>query len=191
MKRVAILGGSFDPVHNGHLMLASYVAQFCGVDQTWLSLSPLNPFKTDKKLGDDADRSRMLEIAVGDSERVRFCDIELRMPRPSYMINTLRKLKELYPDCEFTLLIGSDNYARFNDWKESGSILKEFGLMVYPRPGYPIAEQSAENVRFISAPVIDVSSTFIRKAIGEGKDMNFFLPAGVYTYIKEHNLYIK
>lgn len=189
MKKVAILGGSFDPVHNGHLMLASYVAQFCGVDQVWLSLSPLNPFKVDKKLGNDADRSRMLEIAVGDSEEVKFCDIELKMPRPSYMIDTLRKLKELHPDCEFTLLIGSDNLERFSDWKESGSILREFGLMVYPRPGYPIGEQAVENVRFISAPVVDVSSTFIRDAISAGKDMNFFLPTGVYTYIKEHNLY--
>lgn len=191
-RKVAILGGSFDPVHSGHLMLASYVAQFCGLDEVWLSLSPANPFKAGKKMGDDQDRRRMLELAVGDSTVVRFCDVELSMPRPSYTIDTLRLLKSRYPDCDFTLLIGSDNYARFDNWKESASILEEFGLMVYPRPGFPLPEHSdCENVRFISAPEIEVSSTFIRDSIEDGKDMNFFMPSGVYSYIKEHKLYAK
>lgn len=188
-RKVAILGGSFDPVHSGHLMLASYVAQFCGPDEVWLSLSPANPFKVGKKMGDDEDRRRMLELAVGDSRVVKFCDIELSMPRPSYMIDTLRALRKLHPDCDFCLLIGSDNYARFDKWKESESILTEFGLMVYPRPGFPLPERRDGNVRFISAPEIEISSTFIRDAIEKGKDMNFFMPPGVYSYIKEHNLY--
>ncbi len=190
-RKVAVLGGSFDPVHNGHLMLASYAAQFCGVDEVWLSLSPTNPFKAGRKMGDDNDRKRMLEIAVGESPIVRFCDTELSMPRPSYTIDTLRTLRELYPDCDFCLLIGSDNYERFDKWKESDSILAEFGLMVYPRPGFSLPAECPENVRFISAPEIEVSSTFVRESIEKGKDMNFFIPAGVYSYIKEHNLYEK
>lgn len=190
MRRIAVLGGSFDPVHIGHMMLASYVAQFCdAVDEVWLSLSPVNPFKTDKKLGDDIDRSRMIQIAVGNCEHVEFCDVELSLPRPSYMIDALRKLKELHSDCEFRLLIGSDNYQRFGAWKESAAILEEFGLIVYPRPGYPLPVTEPHGVRFISAPMIEISSTFIRNAIERGKDMNFFLPAGVYEYIKRHNLY--
>lgn len=170
-------------------MLASYVAQFCGPDEVWLSLSPENPFKAGKRMGDDEDRRRMLELAVGDSRVVRFCDIELSMPRPSYMIDTLRALRKLHSDCDFCLLIGSDNYARFDKWKESESILTEFGLMVYPRPGFPLPDHSDGNVRFISAPEIEISSTFIRDAIEKGKDLNFFMPPRVYSYIKEHNLY--
>lgn len=186
---MAVLGGTFDPVHCGHLMLASYIAQFSDVDEVWLSLSPQNPFKCDRILTDDSIRRDMLEIAVGNSCNVRMCDIELSMPRPSYMIDALRCLRKRYDSCSFRLVIGSDNYDGFDRWKESDAIRREFGLIVYPRPGYPLPPRPRDNETFVDAPVMDISSTFIRDAVKMGKDMNFFLPPGVYDYIKEHNLY--
>lgn len=192
MKTVGIFGGSFNPVHIGHLMLANYLCEFTRLDEVWLTLSPLNPLKSSStELIADSYRLEMLNIATKDSSRIGVCDVELTMPRPSYTINTLDRLQELHPDTAFKLIIGSDNWVIFDRWKENRQILDRFGVMVYPRPGYKLADRpDTENAEFVNAPEIDLSSTFIRNAIADGKDMNYFMPEGVYNYIKEKKLYI-
>jgi nicotinate-nucleotide adenylyltransferase len=190
-QTIGILGGSFNPVHIGHMMLASYLQQFTSLDAVWLTLSPLNPLKAGNlELIPDMQRLKMLSIATRDAVGIEVCDIELSMPRPSFTINTLRYLARRYPGRRFKLIIGSDNWKQFDRWRDHDSILEEFGVIVYPRPGYPIGNIYEDGVVFVDAPQFNLSSTFVRAAIARGRDMNYFLPPGVYNYIKENGLYI-
>ena len=189
--KIGIFGGSFNPVHIGHLMLASYMQQFEGFDEVWLMLSPLNPLKANpSELIPDLTRLKMLEIAVAGVTGLKVSDIELSMPRPSYTINTLRYLAKRYPRHSFRLIIGADNWKIFSQWRDSEKIIEEFGVTVYPRPGYTIPTIYDDNVDVVSsAPLAEISSTFLRKAIARGKDMRFFLPQGVENFIRDNNLY--
>ncbi len=187
---IGLLGGSFNPVHIGHMMLASYLRQYAGFDEVWLMLSPLNPLKINTAdLIPDVYRLKMLDIAIGNHKGLAVNDIELSMPRPSYTINTLRYLTKKYPRHTFKLIIGADNWKIFQQWKDAEEILDDYGVMVYPRPGYPIGTIFDDRVEIIKAPTTDISSTFIRQGVARGKDMTYFLPAGVYEYIKSNNLY--
>jgi len=188
--KIALLGGSFNPVHIGHMVLASYIKQFMGFDEVWLMLSPLNPLKANtSELIPDIVRLKMLDIAIGDARGIVVNDIELSMPRPSYTINTLRYLSKKYPKHDFKLVIGADNWKIFSQWKDHEDILDDYGVLVYPRPGYPVGTVYDDRVEVIYAPTVDISSTFIRKSIANGKDLNYFLPAGVFDYIKANKLY--
>lgn len=190
MATIGILGGSFNPVHVGHMILASYLSQWGYVDEVWLTLSPRNPLKDPSELIPDLRRLAMLNIAVKGSDNIDICDIELSMPRPSYTVRTLELLRERNPDKKFKLIIGSDNWRNFDRWREPQKILDEFGVIVYLRPGYPVAKSNVEGLEIANAPLLDISSTFVRQAISRGRDMNYFLPAGVYKYIKDNKLYV-
>lgn len=187
---IGILGGSFNPVHIGHMILASYLQQLGVLDEVWLTLSPLNPLKVGSNdLIPDITRLKMLEIAIGDTPGLNVCDYELAMPKPSYTINTLRYLAKRYPKHTFKLIIGSDNWKIFDQWKDHESILSEFGVIVYPRPGYPVGTIYEDGVDVVNAPTVNLSSTFVRKAIARGLNMNYFLPNGVFSFIKQNKLY--
>lgn len=188
-ETIGILGGSFNPVHIGHMMLASYLVQYTAIDKVWMTLSPRNPLKQSEVFIPDLQRLAMLEIATKNVEGIGICDIELSMPRPSYTINTLDLLKRRYPHKEFRLIIGSDNWLIFEQWRDHERILSDYGVIVYPRPGYPVGNIYVDGVEVVNAPVFNVSSTFVRDAIAKGKDMNFFLPQGVYKYILAKKLY--
>ena len=191
VKHVALLGGSFNPVHAGHTMLANYLIAYGGFDEVWMVLSPQNPLK-DTAIDQPGDfrRWEMLNIALEGATNIRPCDIELYMPRPSYSIDTLRVLSSRYPSCRFTPVIGADNWLMFERWRSYQAILSEYGVAVYPRPGFPVdVHTMPEQAVWIDAPVVDISSTWIRSALRQGRDMNYFLPHGVYKYIMENNLY--
>ncbi len=188
-ETVGILGGSFNPVHIGHMMLASYLVQYTTLDSVWMTLSPRNPLKQSDALIPDVQRLAMLELATKNADGIGICDIELSMPRPSYTINTLDLLKRRYPQKEFRLVIGSDNWLIFEQWRDYERILSDYGVMVYPRPGYPVSNIYVDGMEVVNAPVFNVSSTFVRDAIAKGKDMGFFLPHGVYKYILAKKLY--
>lgn len=190
-ETIGIFGGSFNPVHQGHMMLASYLTQWGYVDQVWLTLSPLNPLKNASDLLPDTKRLAMLTIAARGAQNIDICDIELSMPRPSYTINTLDLLAERYPDKRFKLVIGSDNWHIFDRWRDAQRILDDYGVIAYLRPGYPIEKRAIEGLEVVDAPMAHVSSTFIRDAIAKGRNMNYFLPAGVYKYIVDNKLYLK
>lgn len=190
MTTIGILGGSFNPVHVGHMILASFLSQWGYVDEVWLTLSPRNPLKDPSELIPDLKRLAMLNIAVKGSDNIDICDIELSMPRPSYTIRTLELLRERNPDKKFKLIIGSDNWRNFDRWREPQKILDEFGVIVYLRPGYPVDKSNVDGLEIANAPLLDISSTFVRQAISRGRDMNYFLPAGVYKYIKDNKLYV-
>lgn len=185
------MGGSYNPVHIGHLLLADYMVQFLGFDETWMMLSPRNPLKRDAEdIAPDDMRLEMLQIACSDTKHVHPCDIELSMPRPSYSINSLSRLQELHPDCSFRFLIGSDNWLSFDRWREPQQILERFRPIVYMRPGYFVDESTLpDGVMLVREPVFEISSTFIRRGIASGHDMRLYLPDGVWQYITRHNLY--
>lgn len=191
-RKIGVLGGSFNPVHVGHILLADYLVQFSTLDEVWLMLSPLNPLKVHdgNNMVSDSLRLDMLEIACSGHAGIIPCAIELTMPRPSYSIDSLGLLSSRYPECEFHLIIGSDNWNIFDRWRDWQTIIRRFRPIVYPRPGYPVDSASVpEHVTLTEAPVFDISSTFLRKAIAEGHDMELFLPSGVWEYIKSNKLY--
>lgn len=190
-KNVGILGGSFNPVHIGHTMLASYLSQYTMLDEVWLLLSPRNPLKDSSILVNDAHRLAMLQIATDSMAKVEVCDIELSLPRPSYTINSLKVLSQRYPQHSFRLIIGSDNWLIFDKWKDSESIINDYGIIIYPRPGYHITEPLPSGVELIEAPTVNISSTFIREGFAEGKNMEAFLPNGVTQYILTNQLFIQ
>ncbi len=189
-KLIGLLGGSYNPVHIGHTMIASYLVQWGYVDQVWLTLSPRNPLKNPNDLIPDLKRLAMLNIALRGAKNLDLCDIELSMPTPSYTINTLDLLASRHPDKQFKLIIGSDNWAIFDNWKDSQRILDDYGVIVYPRPGYPVANRFVDGMEVVDAPTANISSTFVRNAIAKGRNMEYFLPASVYKYIVDNKLYI-
>lgn len=191
METIGILGGSFNPVHIGHIMVASYLTQWKIVDRVWLTLSPRNPLKSSDSLLSDLQRLAMLRIACKNLPGIEICDIELSMPRPSFTINTLKVLTRRYPSMRFKLIIGSDNWNNFDKWRDYDEILDEYGVIVYPRPGKPITNTLTDGMELVQSPSINLSSTFIRAAIEKDRNVSAFLPAGVYDYITANNLYQK
>lgn len=188
--KTGLFGGSFNPIHIGHLALANYLCEFHGLDELWFLVSPHNPLKEHADLLDDTQRLELARLAIEGYPRFKVSDFEFRLPRPSYMVHTIEKLKAAYPDHSFYLIIGSDNWKVFNQWHEHERLLKENPILIYPRPGFPIeADLLPENVQVADAPLLDISSTFIRESIRERKDIRFFLPPAVYRTITDKQLY--
>lgn len=193
MKLCAVMGGSYNPVHCGHIAVAEYVLQHTGVERVVLMLSPQNPLKSVIDLLDDRHRYAMLQIAVLGHRGLVASDLELTMPKPSYTINTLDRLRSLYPDTHFKLLIGGDNFLIFNRWKAAQRIIDEYGLIVYPRGGEKSESgkqrEEQTNVEFVDAPLYDISSTQIREAIKAGDNVSELVDNKVLEYIYTHHLY--
>lgn len=197
--RIGIYSGSFNPVHTGHVALCDYLVREGFVDEVWLIRSPLNPLKaaTAQTLAPDADRQQMLELSIRGHQGLRVCCIEDELPRPNYSINTLRALQEQQPDDEIHLIIGADNWLIFDRWRAWDEILRDFHLIVYPRPGYDDPATAEVNVQFDThhvrfarhAPQFDISSTEIRQAVAQGECPQMIDPQ-VYGYIINHSLYI-
>lgn len=188
--RIGIYSGSFDPIHTGHAMVANYCAQWGGVDEVWLMVSRLNPLKEGTHPIDDLHRLRMAKLVAEQCHGVKASDFELGLPLPSYTYVTLCRLREQYPGHEFVLIVGSDNWANFGRWRDAHKIIREFGLLIYPRPGYEIPEEPPHGVEVLpSGPTAHISSTFVRESVAQGANINFFVPSVVAKYIEEHKLY--
>lgn len=189
-KKTGLFCGSFNPVHIGHMAIAGFMAEFTDLDEVWFVVSPQNPLKKKESLLDDHHRLAMVNIAIEDDTRFRSSGIEFKLPRPSYTINTLAALQEKYPNRQFALIMGSDNLQTFNKWRNYEKILEEHKLYIYPRPGSDGgAFRTHPSVIWTEAPLMDISSTFIRKAIAGKKDVRYMLQPAVYNYIKEMHFY--
>mgnify|MGYP005936723079 FL=1 len=179
--KTGIFSGSFNPIHIGHLALANYLCEYEGLDEIWFMVSPQNPLKTQSELWSDGLRLKLVELSINGYPHFQASDFEFHLPRPSYSVHTLEKLRAAYPERDFYFIIGSDNWARFDRWYQSERILVENHILVYPRPGYPVSSDSLpENVKVVSSPTFEISSTFIRRAMEEGKDVRYFLHPAVY-----------
>lgn len=188
MKKTGVFGGTFNPVHNGHLRLARWLVANKVFDEVWLTLSPVNPLKGERPGATDTDRQRMLALACREEEGIKPNFVEFDMPRPSYSIHTLRKLAADYPDRHFGLIIGADNWLIFDRWRSCDEIIRDFGVTVYPRPGYEIDQPMPQGVSYLAdAPVTAISSTNVR-ATGQ-TNYDTLLPPAVAHYIKNHKLY--
>ena len=188
-KRTGIYGGSFNPIHLGHVSLAKALAESSLVDEMWLLVSPQNPFKANANLLDDETRLRLTRLAVSDVPGVEVCDREFFLPRPSYMFNTLTALSREHPDREFVLIIGADNWERFPDWYRSSDILAAYRVIIYPRPGFVLPDVP-KGVTIADTPLLDISSTAIRRRIANDPDYDGEgLPPVVWKEIKAMGLY--
>jgi nicotinate-nucleotide adenylyltransferase len=181
--------GSFNPVHIGHLAIANYMIGFTDIHQLWFVISPQNPFKQRVSLLEDHKRRTLLDIAIEHDDRFRICDVEFRMPKPSYTIDTLAWLAEAHPNNEFVLIMGSDGLPTFSKWKNADIIEKNYSRYIYPRPGFPVNEEEHVNCRVVDAPLMEISSTFIRQSLKTGIDIRHFLPPRVYDYIVQMHYY--
>lgn len=190
-KRIGLFFGSFNPIHLGHLIIANYMANFTELDEVWFVVSPQNPFKEKKSLGNMYDRLEMVNLAIEGSEKLRASDIEFNLPQPSYTIDTLVYLQEKYPNRDFILIMGEDNLVGFTKWKNADIILRDYRIIVYPRPGYDGGElKNHPSVTMTDTPVMELSSTFVRKAIKENKNIKFFTPDKVVEFIDKKGLYL-
>lgn len=192
MIKTGLFFGSFNPIHIGHMAIANYMLEFSDIDQLWFVISPQNPLKEKLTLLADYHRLELARRAIDDDDRFRISDIEFAMPKPSYTIDTLTYLSERYPGNEFLLIMGADGLKTFHHWKNSQLIQDNYHRLVYPRPGISSEEiLSHSNITLMEAPKIEISSSFIRKSISEGKDIRYFLPERTYQYMTEMHFYEK
>lgn len=188
--RTGLFFGTFNPIHIGHLVIANYIAEFTDLAQIWFVVTPQNPFKKKKTILDNYKRLEMVQMAIEDDNRFRASDIEFGLPVPSYTINTLTYLKEKYPEKEFSLIMGGDNYQTIHKWKNRNEIINNYKIYVYPRPDSIIKPLSGNTI-IVNAPLMEISSSMIREAIKQGKNMKYFLNEKVFNYIDTNNLYRK
>lgn len=190
MSKVGLFFGSFNPIHIGHLIIANYMANYTPLDEVWFVVSPHNPFKEKKSLGNMYDRMEMVELAIAGADNLRASDIEFNLPQPSYTIDTLVHLAEKHPNKEFLLIMGEDNLQGFMKWKNAEIILRDYKIVVYPRPGYDGGDlKNHPSIQMTDTPVMELSSTFLRQAIKDGRSVKFYTPDAVIDFIDKKGLY--
>jgi nicotinate-nucleotide adenylyltransferase len=186
-----VFAGSFNPVHIGHLALANWIAEFGDVDEVCFVVSPHNPLKKEDNLLDGRQRLEWVRAATAGYPKIRVSEVEFLLPRPSYTLRTLDALAATAPaGTQFFLLIGADNWAVFDQWKDYYELLSRYPLLIFPRPGYPLnlserqfAQPSGASLRAVTPPILDISSSFIRESIRQGKDVRFFLPEAIRSAV--------
>ena len=184
--------GSFNPIHMGHMAIANFMVEFSDLKQLWFIVSPQNPLKEKRSLLKDYHRLEMVRLAVDEDDRFRASDIEFHLPTPSYTIDTLAYLEEKHPGREFQLVMGADGLRTFQKWKHADLIAEKYHRLIYPRPGVDLeAAAQLPNTTIVDAPLMEISSSFIRSAIREGKDIRHLVPARAYTYMREMHFYEK
>lgn len=187
--KIGLYFGSFNPIHVGHLIIANHVINETEEQQVWFVVSPQNPFKQSSSLLNEYHRLHLAQIAVEDDIRLRAIDIEFKLPRPSYTINTLIYLQEKYPQHEFTIIMGSDSFQNLPKWKNAELLIRDCSFIVYNRPGYELKELHNAKVNILNAPLLTISATLIRSNIQKGKSICYLVPDKVRDYIIENNYY--
>jgi nicotinate-nucleotide adenylyltransferase len=191
-KKVGLFFGTFNPIHIGHLIIGNHFVEHSDLDEVWFVVTPHNPHKKKSNLLDDNHRLTMVRIAVEDYPKLKASNIEFGLPQPNYTVNTLIHLEEQYPDHHFSLIMGEDNLKNFHKWKNFEVIMNRHSIYVYPRisKGETLEKwMKNETIHLIDAPVMELSSTFIRKSIEQGKNIRPLLPHAVWTYLDEMNFY--
>jgi nicotinate-nucleotide adenylyltransferase len=192
--KIGLYFGTFNPIHVGHLIIANHMAEYSGLDQIWMVITPHNPLKKKDTLLDDYQRLHLVRLATEDFPKIKPSDFEFKLPQPNYTVNTLAHLKEKFPQNEFSLIMGEDNLKTFHKWKNYDVILENHNIYVYPRISAEIENLQFKNhhrIHVISAPIVEISSTFIRENIKKGKNVQPLLPHKVWEYIDHNNFYKK
>jgi len=188
--KIGLFFGSFNPVHNGHLIIAGYMAEFTDLEEVWLVVSPHNPLKAPQTLLQDYHRLALVKTGIGKNKKVKASDIEFKLPKPSYTIHTLSYFHEQFPEHRFVVILGSDSLEDFHEWKDYEMILEQHELYVYPRHGRAGGMlMNHRQVKKMDAPLIEISATFIRESIRNKKDVRYMLPEKVWDEIEEMGFY--
>jgi nicotinate-nucleotide adenylyltransferase len=184
--KIGLLFGSFNPVHIGHLIVANSMLDLAHMDEVWLVVTPLNPFKIKYNLINEDERLKMVKMAIAKNPKLKVSEVEFGLPKPNYTIDTMLYLKEEYPDVNFYLVMGEDNLVKFDQWKDYDKIFENFEVLVYPRPYTPNTQLKIHpRVHIFNCPLLDISSTYIRENIKYGKSIKYLVPEEVEAYINQ------
>ena len=192
MAKTALFFGTFNPIHIGHLIIAEYFVENSDLKELWFVITPSNPLKKKSSLLNEHQRYYMVNLAIEDDSRFKACDVEFKLPYPSYTEHTLLYLQEKYPEKEFVIIMGEDNLENIEKWKNWEFILEHFQIYVYPRIGYDGGKyKNHPSVKYVNAPHIEISATMIRESIKAGKQVKYMLPPKVEQYVNEMRFYRK
>jgi nicotinate-nucleotide adenylyltransferase len=187
---VGLYFGSFNPIHNGHLIIANYILQNTDLEQVWFVVSPQNPLKKSGSLLNEYHRLYLVQASIEDEPNLKASDIEFRLPKPSYTIDTLTYLQEKFPANKFSIIMGSDSFQNLNAWKNHQQILNNYPIFVYIRPGFEVTNNySASHINILKAPLLEISSTYIRKTVREGRSIRYLVPEKVRDEIDRNGYY--
>jgi nicotinate-nucleotide adenylyltransferase len=188
--KIGLFFGSFNPIHNGHLIIANLIIQFTDIEKIWFVISPQNPHKNKKKLLKENERLNLVNLAIEDNPKFKASAIEFKLPKPSYTIDTLVHIKEKYPKNQFCLIMGEDNLDQLHNWKNGDIILRDYEIYCYKRKATTNFNfKGKEYIKIIDFPYLDISATYIRSLIKDKKSARYLLPDKVYNYITDYNLY--
>lgn len=188
---IGLFFGSFNPIHNGHLIIVNHILNETKLDKIWFVISPLNPFKTSETLLNEYDRFHLVQKAIEDDPRLKASDIEFSLPRPSYTIHTLTYLKEKYPSYSFTIIMGSDGFQNIEKWKNAELIARDYPIIIYKRPGFEIENKLNASIITLEAPLLNISATYIRKLIEQSKSIKYLVPPSVEKEITSYGYFKK
>lgn len=187
--KIGLYFGSFNPVHTGHLIIAKHVLNSTDIRQVWLVVSPHNPLKKSATLLNEYHRLHLVQSAIEGENDLKASNIEFQLPRPSYTIDTLTYLQEKYPAHDFAVIMGSDSYSNIHKWKNYETLLRDYTLYIYRRPGFPVENAVTENIRLLDAPLLEISSTHIRELLLQGKSIRYLVPDSVKEEIESNHYY--
>lgn len=187
--KIGLYFGSFNPVHIGHLIIAAHVANHTDMQQVWFIVSPQNPLKPAAGLLNEYHRLHLVRIAIEDDPRLKVSDVEFKLPKPSYTIDTLTYLQEKYPQHEFSIIIGSDSFQNLSKWKNAELLMERYPFIIYKRPGFEVGDTAHANTTILHAPLLDISATSIRNTIKEGKSIRYLVEEKVREEIERNNYY--
>ncbi len=189
--KIGLFFGSFNPVHVAHLIIANHVLNETGIEKIWFIVSPQNPFKNESTLLNEYHRLHLVRMATENDSRIKASEIEFGLPRPSYTIDTLAYLSEKFPENEFSIIMGSDSYQNLPKWKNAELIMTNYDVYVYQRPGHEIKDLSSPRLHVLTAPLLELTATHIRKTIAEGKSIRYMVPESVFEEIMKGGYYRK
>ncbi|HXS38074.1 MAG TPA: nicotinate (nicotinamide) nucleotide adenylyltransferase [Flavipsychrobacter sp.] len=188
---IGLYFGSFNPIHTGHLIVANYVIENTEIDKIWFVISPHNPLKDSHSLLNEYDRLHLVNLAIEDNPKFRASNVEFHLPKPSYTIDTLTYLTEKFPLERFSIIMGSDSFQNIHRWKNYEQLVSQYPFIVYSRPGFEIKERHGADITLLYAPLLEISSTFIRKLIKDKKSIKYIVPDPVMEYIQTNKYYQK
>jgi nicotinate-nucleotide adenylyltransferase len=189
--QIGLYFGSFNPIHAGHLIIANHVLNESGLEKLWFIVSPLNPFKDSENLANEYNRLHLVQKAIEDDPRLKASDIEFSLPKPSYTVHTLAYLKEKYPEHSFCIIMGSDGFQNLDKWKNYEIIVKDYPIIIYKRPGFDINNKLNAKITVMNAPLLEISSTYIRELLKKGKSIKYLVPPSVEEEILAGGMYKK
>ena len=188
--KIGLFFGSFNPIHNGHLIIANHILNETDLNKIWFIISPLNPFKESNSLLNSYDRLHLVNKAIEQDNRMKASDIEFNLPKPSYTATTLAYLNEKYPEHQFSIIIGSDSFQNLGKWKNVEYIVNNYQIIIYKRPGFEVVNTLSAKIQIMDAPLLDISATYIRELVRKNKSIKYLVPESIEQEV-QHNRFFQ